>query len=349
MARSTMPPPATRPARRLRRLRGFTLVELLAVIAIMALLLALLLPAVQGARESARRTQCLNNIKQVATAFQAHHATHEAFPSNGWGYQWGAPHPDRGTGISQPGGWGYVILPQLEQQPLSDLGRCGDANSMTHATLLAGNLQRIATPVATYFCPTRRAPGAARNTSGYSFIATVRMAGPVAAIALNDYAANAGDRLVGFQPGPTTLAQGDGGTYAFPDLATVTGITHVRSTFRAAHVVDGLSNTYLVGEKFANPADLVTTSDVGDDQGPFASDDRDSVRWTALGNGAYLPPLPDTFGLDGTFRWGSPHLDGFGMAMCDGSVRTIEFAISETTHRRLANRRDRLPVTPDEL
>ena len=100
---------------------GFTLIELLAVIAIVGILIALLLPAVQAAREAARRVQCRNHLKQLALGMEHHVVAFGCYPSNGWGFCW-IGDPDRGTGIQQPGGWIYNILPYLEQQPLHALG-----------------------------------------------------------------------------------------------------------------------------------------------------------------------------------------------------------------------------------
>jgi prepilin-type N-terminal cleavage/methylation domain-containing protein/prepilin-type processing-associated H-X9-DG protein len=98
---------------RLRK-RGFTLIELLVVIAIIAILIALLLPAVQQAREAARRTQCRNNIKQLAIGCHNYHETHGCFPLN---YAtWRKSHPRDGNSSS----WMVNVLPFIDQAPMYD-------------------------------------------------------------------------------------------------------------------------------------------------------------------------------------------------------------------------------------
>src|SRR4029077_15365078 len=102
--------------------RAFTLIELLVVIAIIGVLVALLLPAVQSAREAARRTHCQNNLKQIGVAFLNFEGAQKAFPSGGWGYHWTGD-PDMGFGEKQPGGWAFSILPYLEDSTVFQVGK----------------------------------------------------------------------------------------------------------------------------------------------------------------------------------------------------------------------------------
>ena len=138
-----------------RHLRAaFTLVELLVVITIIGILIVLLLPAVQAAREAARRMQCGNNLKQIGLAALGHEQAQGYLPAGGWGCRW-IGDPDRGTGKGQPGGWHYNILPYMEQLALYLLSKDGYPSTVSAAQKAAGAIL-MQTPLAAMNCPSRR-------------------------------------------------------------------------------------------------------------------------------------------------------------------------------------------------
>src|SRR5258708_4851076 len=128
---------------------AFTLIELLVVIAIVAVLIGLLLPAVQKVRESASRSQCSNNLKQMGIACQTYHDNQQRLPP---GYRASGPYSD-GAGDTSPGwGWGAFLLPQLEQ---SNLFRAIQFNQPVEAAV---NSAAIQTRLAVFLCPSDLTP-----------------------------------------------------------------------------------------------------------------------------------------------------------------------------------------------
>ena len=335
--------------RRISLRSAFTLVELLVVIAIIGVLVALLLPAVQSAREAARRAQCSNQLRQIGLAWQLHHDTHKFFPSSGWGYRW-IGDPDRGFGASQPGSWAYSALPYLEQANLHDFGSGASAADKYDALT-----QLATTPVNTFYCQSRRAPQAYANADvGLGDNINANFGNPEL-LARCDYAANLGPEIPPFfgdvpptfgrytqwGPGPESYeeAELDQGFIRFDPLEYCHGIAFQRSEMSMRQITDGTSNTYMVGEKYVNPdyyeggrSSAFTEKDIGDDQGAWISDDLDSHRNTEI------LPLQDQPGVNGQFSFGSAHPGVFNMSMCDGSVISVSFEVELEVHRATGTR-----------
>ena len=138
---------------------GFTLVELLVVITIIGILIALLLPAVQAAREAARLTQCENNLKQVSLAALNHEQVQGWLPSCGWS-DYFVGDPNAGFGPLQPGGFLYNLLPYMEQMSLHDLSPNSPRSSVRFGQQ---SMQMVQTPVTAFTCPTAAARRPARR------------------------------------------------------------------------------------------------------------------------------------------------------------------------------------------
>jgi len=323
---------------------GFTLVELLVVITIIGVLIALLLPAVQAARESARMAQCRNNLKQLTLGCLNLEQAQKHFPAGGFGW-WYIGDPNLPPDRTQPGGWIFNILPFIEQGALHDLayGLAGTAknNALAHTN---------ATPLAVLTCPTRRSVKAyPAKPSTYPLNAAASTI-----VAKTDYGANAGDGPWSADVGMPT---GVGISPKNADTAE-TGVIYQCSVTKAADITDGLSNTYLLGEKYINPDNYATGLDDGDDQSAYVGYDLDTCRWTHSGSVApwgNLPtgtlegtdvgiPLQDVPGVEQVYNFGSAHSAACHFVFCDGSVRAILYSINGEVHRRFGNRKDGLPI-----
>src|SRR5262245_39293273 len=210
-----------------RRSTGFTLIELLVVIAIIAVLVSLLLPAVQQAREAARRTQCKSNLKQIGLALANYESAQRVLPP---GYVSGIGPADSQTGDSGPGwGWLAILLPFVEQENLQQSLRwdlpCWDpANSVA---------VKISLPL--YLCPT------ATNEATTVGITDINQNVPQNAVfGRANYVHNVGWNDIWSSPPNTD----------YTNVVTgCNGVMFRNSSIRLALVTDGLSNTVFAGER----------------------------------------------------------------------------------------------------
>jgi prepilin-type N-terminal cleavage/methylation domain-containing protein/prepilin-type processing-associated H-X9-DG protein len=337
--------------------RGFTLVELLVVIAIIGILIAMLLPAIQSAREAGRKMQCRNNLKQTSLAWSNHLSAQKSFPSSGWSYVW-VGDPDRGYGKKQPGGWVYNMLPFMELTNIHNIGM-----GFSNADKKIANVVMIQSPIAVMNCPTRR-PLTLYKSNGGPMIGS---AGNIPAIgsgnlsAHTDYAANSGgfggplDSLGNFAinidrspevgaAGPTDFKTADSPTYKWPQTeaantsnsAYLDGISYTRSMITVKDVTRGLSHVIMVGEKYLNPDAYYTGSDQGDNETMYTGCNVDQNRNTFPWNASSTPQIAFIRDRKGASNWthfGSAHAASANFAFCDGSVHSVSYDVDATAFR----------------
>jgi len=341
-----------------RRRGGFTLVELLVVIAIIGVLVALLLPAIQAAREAARRNQCKNNLKNLALGSLNYHDAHQIFPTGGWGYWW-VGDADRGFDGDQPGGWIFNVLPFVELSNMHALA--GDGNRETiSARQKEGALKLIVSPLDLIRCPSRRLGNVHPKPVDGDYYAnnSASASGSEAVAGRSDYAINAGDRSIvesGSGPGGrgNPADYGTLASFASPynrqgsptdsrreamdpafNPQVLTGVSFVRSEVGMQHVADGSSSTYLIGEKYLNPANYENGQDSADNETWCTGFNNDNFRC------GFSVPRQDRWGLSEGQIFGSAHGEGCFMSFCDGHVEMVSYDIDQFAHRGQANRTD---------
>jgi prepilin-type N-terminal cleavage/methylation domain-containing protein len=292
---------------------GFTLVELLVVIAIIGVLVALLLPAVQAAREAARRAQCMNNFKQAGLALQNFHASQKKFPvgMNMWS-GFGCASPPQGPFTDTYGwGWGTFILPYMEQDAVYD--RFDFKAAGGYGT--SDNLRAGAQFIPSYLCPSD-----AQGPELMDCCSTIP--GPDLA----------GTNLAGVADSEDWSCDG---TWPRPDPSRqinkrgANGILYQRSQTSAKDILDGTSNTLILGE--------VIGVGPGTNQGYFW------VTWDLqhTGNGINLPlnmdPKPSPWSVSEN-GFASYHPGGCNFVLASGTVRFLNESMDHAVLQGLSTR-----------
>ncbi len=335
------------------------------------MLVGLLLPAVQQAREAARRIQCSNNLRQIGLACLNHESANGHFPSGGWGLGY-VGDPDRGFGKGQPGSWIFSLLPFLEQNALYQIGKGQGSSGVNASEPQIPNSSVLQTPLPFFNCPSRRS--AELYTLGDQTYRNSNFSGNM--VAIIDYAACCGAAGVTQNSHKCSTP-----TYATalktikPGNANGIIITCGQTTIRA--IRDGTTNTYLVGEKFLYTDWYDGGGKVGDERCMYAGagnypivngggmhNQRETgyiLGTYSLNNGEitnsnvgrHTRPFQDAPSSPGRlndnssherYGFGSAHAGSFGMAMADGSVQSIDYDIDKWVHTCLGCRNDNMPA-----
>jgi prepilin-type processing-associated H-X9-DG protein len=304
---------------------------LLVVITIIGILVSLLLPAMQSAREAARRAECANNLKQLTLACLSHEQTYGILPDGGelfWLTRSMGTNNVPALAGHQNWGWGFQVLPFIDQ---------------INVWSLASDDAVTSNAVSVFFCPSRRAPQTLAFANPSTGNPTVR--------AMCDYAGNGGTDTTGTQ-GWGNLGNGRDGTI----VRRPNGTTSRSNSVNSANIPDGASDTLLLAEKTFNEGQIGNPQSE-DDGGYVEGWDWDTIRW------GYVPPVRDWFDDSSRTVWenegmynpgpfvplrsafGSAHSGTFNCTFCDGRVQPVSYNVSLTVFNLLSCRNDGQPVS----
>jgi prepilin-type N-terminal cleavage/methylation domain-containing protein/prepilin-type processing-associated H-X9-DG protein len=281
---------------------AFTLVELLVVIAIIGILVALLLPAVQAAREAARRSQCLNNMRQLGIALHNHHDTFKRLPPGGLGV------PTTGEGAIPRLAWSAFVLPFMEQQNLQDLVDLKHSWSWVDANTNNLVVNEMRVPV--FHCPsgtTVNQPNTALFTLHYYGNMGPKGQNPQTGLNYDVLSA----------PNVSDWSQGE---------ISVHGVLGANTKTRFADIIDGTSNTILLGELSWNDAPC------------YRAWLRGFENKAVVGSKNVFNAINGVATQFNDVSFGSEHPGGANFAMCDASVRFINEDIDIGAYRGLSSR-----------
>jgi prepilin-type N-terminal cleavage/methylation domain-containing protein/prepilin-type processing-associated H-X9-DG protein len=302
-------------SRKVRRMRGgFTLIELLVVIAIIGVLVALIMPAVQQARESANRAQCLNNLRQLGLAAAEYHDAYGSFPSGWYCYETDPNCVPMGPQTTMWNGLTGLFLKMELDTNWNELNFNFGSNDVS-------NMTGVRRTMNIWVCPSNRRAQTVNNVTGSGTASQpgktlTQRYGP------SDYRAN---MAAGYVPGCLNPATDP--TCGVYD----NGLAYMNSTVSMADITDGSSNTCLMGETLS---------------GTWAQASDCCVRTTI--NRSINKPIQIN-GLNYYTYWMSRHPGLVNFAMCDGSTRTIQQTIDKNVLVKMMTRNGGEALSADQM